>query len=173
MHLLACSWCLIATMWGSLRDSVPGVLEKHVTDCMAGACVVEEFNGACTGCVKDEQSPWHTQQTQTICDANPCLTECELAIMEVANPNPNCDCTLNPNPNPNPNPNAGPNPNPNPDPNQARHAALRARMHRGLAPPLPRAAGRRVLLRRAALLRPGGEEQPAVRVRVRVSSPAP
>ena len=82
MHLLACFWCLIATMQGSLRDSDPEALERYVTDCMAGACVVPEFNGACTGCVADEASPWHTEQTQMICDANPCLTTCEIAIME-------------------------------------------------------------------------------------------
>ena len=82
MHLLACFWCLIATMQGSLRDSDPAALGGYVTDCMAGACVVPEFNGACTGCVSDEASPWHTEQSQVICDANPCLTECELAIME-------------------------------------------------------------------------------------------
>ena len=83
MHLLACFWCLIATMWGSLRDSIQEELEKHVTDCLAGNCLVEAFNGVCTGCVKDKESPWHTSATQLICDSNVCLTDCELALMEV------------------------------------------------------------------------------------------
>ena len=84
MHLLACVWCLIATLQGSLRGGVQKNLERWVADCMEGEnCLAgEAFNGVCTGCIKDNGSPWRTDQTQIICDSNPCLTECELAIME-------------------------------------------------------------------------------------------
>ena len=57
MHLLACAWCLVATMMNRWREDTNLNLEEQVLLCRQGSCVSPLFNGtagesACTGCAK-------------------------------------------------------------------------------------------------------------------------
>ena len=84
MHLLACLWCLVATMMNTWREDTNLNLEEQVLLCRQGSCVSPLFNGtagesACTGCAK--VSAGGDAMTDAICKKNSCLTPCEFDII--------------------------------------------------------------------------------------------